>query len=293
MGAPSMTPGALALGCLLVPWVALAQVGAAPPASAMPPHSAGLGVEPEPPAANRLTYALGLAVIDSPTYAGADGREQKLRLLWSVRHGRFRISGARSSGLMGASTEKGSGASADLIDGDRFRLALGLRYDNGRSPGDDPALAGLPEIRSTLRGRLQARLDLGGGFGTSLSYSADLLGREGGGQLGWGLGYGWAPWPGSTATAGVGATWADARHMNTYFGIAPDVAARTGRAAYVPGAGLLDLSAGLGLRVPLGPRWVVISGLALTRLQGDAAASPLTRQAQGVTASVALAWLSK
>jgi hypothetical protein len=97
----------------------------------------------EPVAGRGLTYALGLAVIEAPTYAGGAGRELKLRPLWSVRYGRFRLSGARSSGLLGAPTaERGSGASADLVQTDRWSLGLGLRFDNGRQPDDDPALAG-------------------------------------------------------------------------------------------------------------------------------------------------------
>lgn len=271
---------------LLLPLAVLAQQPAPPPA--------GPVEVVEPVAGTGLTYALGLAVIDAPTYAGSAGRELKLRPLWSVRYGRFRLSGARSSGLLGAPTaERGSGASADLVETDRWSLGLGLRFDNGRQPGDDPALAGLPEIRQTLRGRLNGGLNLGGGFSTSLSYSADLLGRDGGGQLGWGLGYRWAPWPQARASVGVGATWADRQHMQTYFGIAPDVALRTGRAAHVPDAGLLDLHAGATLQVPLGSRWTLVGGLALAQLQGDAAASPLTHRAFGATASVALAWRSR
>jgi outer membrane scaffolding protein for murein synthesis (MipA/OmpV family) len=244
-----------------------------------------------------LTYALGLAVIDAPVYAGAAGREVKLRPLWSVRYGRFQISGARSSGLLGApSTERQSGASADLLSSDRLSLSLGLRYDNGRTSADDPALAGLPDIRSTLRARLNGTVRLGGGFSTNLAYSADILGRQGGGQVGWGLGYGWAPWPEARASVGVGATWADQRHMRTHFGIAPDVAVRAGRAAYVPGAGIAEVSAGTALRMPvhwLGPRWSMTAGLGVSQLQGDAADSPLTRKTMGATASVALSWRSK
>ena len=142
---------------LLLPLAALAQQPAPPPA--------GPAEVVDPVAGGGLTYALGLAVIDAPTYAGGAGRELKLRPLWSLRYGRFRLSGARSSGLLGAATaERGSGASADLVETDRWSLGLGLRFDNGRQPGDDPALAGLPEIRQTLRGRLSGGLNLGGGF---------------------------------------------------------------------------------------------------------------------------------
>ena len=84
------------------------------------------------------------------------------RPLWALRYGRFKLSGSRSSGLLGGpGTEKHSGASADLVDNDRWSLNFGLRMDNGRSAGDDPVLAGLPEIRSTLRGRLAAWEALG------------------------------------------------------------------------------------------------------------------------------------
>lgn len=280
----AVTHHAAVLAACLLPLAAIAQ--AADPAAS--PEAA------DPPAGNGLRYAVGLAVIDSPTYAGASAREQKLRLLWSLRYGRFRLSGARSSGLLTApTTEKHSGASADLIESDRWSLNLGLRFDSGRKPGDDPTLAGLPEIRSTLRARLNGGVKLGGGFSSSLSYSADLLGRDGGNQVGWGLGYTWAPWPAARASVGVGATWADKRHMQTYFGIAPDVALRTGRTAYQPGAGLLDVNAGAALRVPLGGRWTLMGGLALSQLQGRAADSPLTHRAFGATAMVAVAWASR
>lgn len=264
-----------------------------PLAAAAQSTVAPAGGETEPPPAG-FRYALGLAVIDAPTYAGAAGREQKLRPLWSLRYGRFTVSGARSSGLLGApSTERHSGASADLVRSDRWSLNLGLRFDNGRASSGDPALAGLPDIRRTLRARLNANYQLGGGFNTSLAYSADLLGRDGGGLMSWGLGYGWAPWPAARASVGVGAGWGDKRYMLTHFGIAPDVAMRTGRTAYTPGAGLTELSVGAVLRVPLGPRWSLTGGLSMSQLQGDAAASPLSRRDAGATASVALAWRSR
>jgi outer membrane protein len=92
---------------------------------------------------------------------------------------------------------------------------------------------------------------------------------------------------------GVGVGWADRRYMQTHFGIAPDVAQRTGRTAFTPGAGIVDVGAGAVLRVPLGPRWALTTGLSMSQLRGDAAASPLTRKDFGVTASVALAWRSR
>lgn len=276
-----VVPGAAVFALAIVPLAVAAQLGTVAPL-------------PQPAADAPFSYALGLAVIDSPTYAGATGRAQKLRPLWSVRYGRFRISGARASGLLGSpTTEKGSGATADLIESARWTLGLGLRLDNGRSASDDPMLAGLPDIRRTLRARLSSNIKLGAGFSTSVSYSADLLGRDGGGQLGWGLGYAWAPWPQAAASVGVGANWADRRHMQTYFGITPAVAQATGRTAFAAGAGLVDVNAGIALRMPLRSNWAMVGGLSVSRLQGDAAASPLTHRPFGATASLALAWRSR
>lgn len=245
-------------------------------------------------ASEGFSYGLGLAVIDAPTYSGASAREVKLRPLWTVRYGRFRVSGARASALLGdVSGERRSGVQADLLESDRWSLGLGLRFDNGRKPGDDPVLAGLPEIRSTLRARLALGLQIGGGWSSTVAVSSDLLGREGGKQLGLGLDYGFAPWAGARASVGVGATLADRQHMQTHYGIAPEVAARTGRTAYSASAGLLDLHTGAWLRMPLSSRWSLTGALNLAQLQGDAQASPLTRQRTAVTVSVALGWRSR
>ena len=246
-----------------------------------------------PPAAeSRLTYALGGAVLAAPTYAGSGGQEVKLRPLWGVRYGRFRLSGARASGLLAAPGDAGSGASADLIDSPTWKVGAALRFDTGRVSSDDVALAGLPDIRRTLRGRVYASRDLGHGWLAQLGYSQDLLGREGGGLANTGLVYSWSLLPGLEASASAGLTWADGRHMRTYFGIEPAVALATGRTAYTPGAGLRDVHAGLGLRQPLGGRWVLWGGVAASQLVGQAADSPLTHQKTGYSASLALAWRS-
>lgn len=250
-----------------------------------------------PPAAEaRFTYALGAAVLAAPTYAGSGGRDVKLRPLWGVRYGRFRLSGARASGLLAAPGDAGSGASADLIDTPDWKVGAALRFDTGRASSDDGALAGLPDVRRTLRGRLYASRDLGRALGPGwlgqLGYSQDLLGRGGGGLANTGLVYSWPLRPGLEATANAGLTWADGRHMRSYFGIEPAVALATGRTAYTPGAGLRDVHAGLGLRQPLGGHWVLWGGVAASQLVGQAANSPLTHQKTGFSASVALAWRS-
>jgi len=247
----------------------------------------------EPPKSDSLTYALGGALVSGPTYAGSGGQELKARPLWALRYGRFRVSGSRASGLLAAPNDGGSGASADLVETAHWRLGAALRVDNGRASSDDPALAGLPDVKRTLRGRVYGGVTLGGRWSGQLGYAHDLLGRGGGATANLGLGYGWTPWPGLEASVGAGLTLADRQYMSTYYGISPTVAAATGRPAFSPKAGLLDINGGIGLRAPLAGRWVIFGGVGMSQLQGDAATSPVTGRRSGVTASVALAWRSQ
>ena len=239
-----------------------------------------------------LRYALGAARIEAPTYLGSSAQQLKLRPLWAVGYGRFRLSGARASGLLDVAGDGGSGVSAALLGGANWRLGSSFRLDSGRATAADPALAGLPAIHKTLRGRLYGSVDWGGGWHGSLGHSVDLLGRGGGGITGLTLSHGFTPWPGLSATALVGGNWADSQHMNTFFGVSPQVASTTGRTAFEPSAGLMNVHAGLNLRMPLQGRWTVFGGLGLSQLQGDAAASPLTHSRQAMSFSLALAWRS-
>ena len=134
---------------------------------------------------------------------------------------------------------------------------------------------------------------MGGGWSSSLSWSSDLLGNAGGVRVGLGIDHAWQPWPGAKATVGAGGNWANALNVRTNFGIAPDVALLTGRTAFVPGSGMVDLGVGAGLTVPLAGRWTVISSVGVGQLQGSAADSPLTRKRTSATASIALAWRSR
>lgn len=247
-------------------------------------------VPAEPAASPRTEYALGLALIDRPSYAGSSKMAWKLRPLWTLRHGRFRLSGARSSGLLGRPGEDGSGASAELVETPLWRIGASLGIDSGRSSADDLRLAGLPDLRRTLRGKVYAHRDLAKDWGLSMNYSQDLLGRGGGATAGLDLGYGRWLSPGLRGSVGGGVTWADQRYMHAQFGIAPDVALRTGRQAFEAGAGVRDLHLGANVQWALSGAWFGFASVGTTRLMGDAAQSPLTTRRNGSSIAVGLAW---
>jgi outer membrane scaffolding protein for murein synthesis (MipA/OmpV family) len=84
--------------------------------------------------------------------------------------------------------------------------------------------------------------------------------------------------------------WADAREMHAWFGIDPAAAASSGRTAYAPGAGLERAAFEAALDVPLSGRWHAVGSLAVARLLGDAAASPLAERRWQPMALVGVTW---
>jgi outer membrane scaffolding protein for murein synthesis (MipA/OmpV family) len=74
--------------------------------------------------------------------------------------------------------------------------------------------------------------------------------------------------------------WGDRRHLQTYFGVTPEQAQRSGYAPMQVSAGLRDLTLSASARKALGRQWAVFGNASLSRLLDQAADSPLTRQPQ-------------
>ncbi len=236
-------------------------------------------------------FVLGAALMSAPEYSGSDTQALKLRPLWAYQYGRLRISTSRAGALMGFGTDTPTaGASVELLQTDRFKFSAGLRIDSGRQASDSSALAGLPDIRRTLRGRVGAsyRLDSHWSVGTGLS--SDLLGRDGGALAGVDLGYRDRLTEHTEWSAGFGITTADAQYMRTYYGITSDASARSGLTAFRPGAGLRDVHTGIGLTTALDKHWIVFGNVGASKLQGDAAASPLTKSQSSIGGSIGIAY---
>ena len=81
---------------------------------------------------------------------------------------------------------------------------------------------------------------------------------------------------------GVGATYANADYMQSYFGVTPAQSARSGYAGTSPSAGLRDVRANAALTYLVSPSISITTGVSANSLQGDAKDSPLTRQRNSV-----------
>lgn len=288
---------ALAALCLGPP--AGAQGAAPPPQTPSAAVAATASTEstaptaPAPDDAPRWRYVVGLSTAFTPDEVGSSAHRWKVRPLWAVRLGRVRIATSRAASLLAFATHEPpeTGASTDLFDAGAWRLRAALRYDQGRDElGSVDQRPGLPPVRPTLRARLTLGRPLAPGLGGSLNVTQDILGRDQGATLGADLGYSRMVGAATQWGLGLGLTAADARYMQSHFGLTAEQALHSGWAPHTPGAGLRDVHLSTGLTTALTPTWLAYVQVNVTRLVGPAAASPLVRSALGTELAFGVAW---
>jgi MipA family protein len=246
---------------------------------------------PEPAKPTRtFDYVLGLGASNKPSYSGGSQREWDTKPSLGLRWGRFRISSGGASRLLGFGTDAGagSGASADLLRTDRMQLRLSMRSESGRKAGSDQALAGQPDVRSTLRARLSASYAVSDNWAAQVAWGQDILGRGGGALVDSNLS--WSHWLSETTqvSAGMGLTWADSTYLRSYYGTA--AGSSSAYPSFRPSASLYSARVSLGTTTALSKRWLVYSSLGYGQLLGDAAKSPLTRKDGAATFTIGLAY---
>ncbi len=272
----------------LVPFGVVGLIVAAGPARAGEPDPA----PPEPaPSAVRTAWegAIGFTTSYRPEYSGSAKAITKITPALFLRYGRFTITNA-SGFVTRHEDDVVRGLGADIVNSERVRVNLALRFDAGRSETTSTALAGLGNITPTVRARLNMGWRVEGPWRLGASWSADALGK-GGGNFG-DVSAGWEQRvsAGTVLNAGVSLALASDRYMQTYFGINEAQAARTSYALYTPKAGLRDISSSVGMRMDLGPDWILLAGAGASRLLGPAADSPLSTRRTGWGINAGLAW---
>ena len=245
---------------------------------------------PPPPASEiRWEGALGLNASYGTFYQGGERRHAKLSPGFFLRHGRVTLT--NSSGYVTRRADDVfRGLGVDLSNSERLRLNLALRYDAGRSQGTDPALNGLGDIRRTVRARMSATWRVDQAWRLGAAWSTDLLGRGGGGFGDLNFAHEHKSSPDTTWSWGASLSLADGRWMRNTFGVDAAQSVASGYPVFEPGSGLRDVAAFASVRHELSERWLLLGGVSVSRLVGQAADSPLTRRSLGWGASGALAW---
>jgi outer membrane scaffolding protein for murein synthesis (MipA/OmpV family) len=244
---------------------------------------------PRPAGEIRWEGALGLNASYGSLYQGGERRQYKVSPGFFLRYGRFSLT--NSSGYVTRRADDVfRGLGVDLSTSQRLRLNLALRYDAGRSQATDPALNGLGDIRRTVRARLSATWRVDDAWRLGAAWSADMLGRGGGGFGEMNFAHEQKSSADTTWSWGASLSMADGRWMRNHFGVDAEQAAASGYPVYELGTGLRDLAAFASVRHELSARWLVLGGVSASRLLSAAADSPLTRRTLGWGANGALAW---
>ena len=222
---------------------------------------------------SKWEFVLGGGAIYGPTFEGSNQSETKaLPLVFITYNDRL------SLGI--------GGLSVKLYDQGPLSLTTRLGYDFGRSEDDDPDLAGLGDIEggaavgfgleyNPAPFKLHADIDrsfgdsdgLVGKFGIELSRPVGrvLLGAD------------------------LSATYADANHMQSYFGVTAAQSAASGYAQYTPDAGFKRADLELSATYMFADSWMIRGKIEIGKLLEDAADSPIVQEPSSITAGIFVA----
>lgn len=175
----------------------------------------------------------------------------------------------------------GEGIGWNALRGRNWRAGIAMSYNLGRREKDDSQnLSGMGAIHWAPEAKLFAEYAISKDFPLVMRVDAR---RSLGGSDGWIGDIGaYLPLPGSSEKffwfAGPNVTLADSRYMQTWFGVSPVQASRTGYPVHNASAGLQSWSFGVTAVWFLDKHWFVTGDTVVRQLVGDARDSPLTRK---------------
>lgn len=169
---------------------------------------------------------------------------------------------------------QGIGFAPVLTETLTVKAAIG--YGGGRKVKDDPTrLAGLGDLDDQVLGMVTADYQMGTvTLGGEITAGADY-----GTTAKLALSTGVECTDRITIGGEIGLTYADGRHMQRYFGVTPAQSAASGKAVHGAGAGLKSASILLTANYALSDTMGITLGVEQQRLLEDAAASPITLDA--------------
>ena len=225
---------------------------------------------------------IGAGVRTRPAYDGSDA--QRIDLIPTVRYYRGPWFARTTQGILEG------GARMELTRG--LNAGAQLAYEGGRLASESDFLRSnnVPDINPGASVGLHVEWDqkLGPAPVTLLARGRHFVDGDRGAQADLRLTAG--VYAGGAITAGVfiQGTWANSKSNQSFYGITP--AQGTSLPVYSAGSGPLYVTGGLLWGVDLSREWIVVGGLELRRLQGDAAGSPIAERKSNAYASASLAY---
>jgi MipA family protein len=239
----------------------------------------------------KLQGAITSVVSWGPDYMGSKNYGVSIQPGLLLRYGRWSVS---SNGNFAAPADDPNdlprGLGLNLLGNQQDWVKLSLRVDSGRRSDGVSGLRGVDDVPRTLRLRLAARKEWGGGWVITPGVNLDLLGKGVGQTADLSVSREWKLSPKLSLSASTGLTWASRAYMSSYFGITQRESSASGYAVYEPDAGLRDMRLGTGLRYEINKRWVAVANASAQRLVGPAAKSPIVQSANQWGVGAGLGW---
>jgi MipA family protein len=156
-----------------------------------------------------------------------------------------------------------------------FGLRLGVQF-----PRDDQdAIAGLDDIPLRVTTGAFGNIDLVPNklqLRSALRYGSGL--DRDGLTLDVGLEYRFDPFADLFWTFGGSVQWANAAHLQSFFGVSPAQSASTGLPAFEPGSGVREFRLELGAFYPIDRQWSAFGAISAIRFGSTIADSPVVRE---------------
>jgi outer membrane protein len=230
--------------------------------------------------APKFEGAAGLILQYKPAFSGSSDFKLKPELAGFLRYGRFTITGAGGFTTK-RQDEVDRGIDAELLRRDTVKLNLSLRFDRGRKESASGQLAGMGDIRPTVRGQVTLRWKPVPEWELSAGSSFDALNRVGGYVLSAGAARTFELDGRQRVILGAGASGSGDRYLQAWYGVTPAQSLSSGYPVYTPREGLRDVTGSATYRIEINPQWAAFAGGSASRLLGPAAESPLTTQRNG------------
>jgi outer membrane protein len=209
---------------------------------------------------------VGAAVVATYQYQGSDERKNLVIPLLDYQW---------ANGWFAGFT---NGVGYNFSTSPQMQYGLRLTADKGRKESRASALQGMGDVDPSAEGGAFFNYLLPGGVFLTSSARYGSGDKHQGLLIDLGAGYLTEIAPMWHLAAGVGATLANARYMQSYFGVTAAQSARSGYQVATASSGARDVRANVALSYSINPRTSATAALSVSSLLGDAKDSPLTRQ---------------
>lgn len=229
---------------------------------------------------NSWKFVVGVGAINQPKFPGSSESMTRALPFIGIEYGRVFLGGAPGAGIP-------AGLGAYLYRDARWTLGIGLGQDltKPRKEADSARLRGLGDIDSTPLGAIFAS-GRWPWFAIRASVISDVGGKDEGTRASLDMEAKYHVSSKVTLAAGPGATWADRKYQQTFFGVSKTQSLNSGLEEYTTGSGINSLRFSLSMDLRLNRQWVLGTRFTTTALNGEAERSPITEKRRANTLAV-------